>query len=126
MPFTIGLDYGTGSVRAILVNTATGEEVATSTFDYPHGVGGVVISKKDPNLARQHPADYEAGAIATVKAVLKAGAKRKVKPEQVIAIGVDTTGSTPIPVNADGVPLALTKKFKNDPNAYAWLWKDHT
>ncbi len=126
MPYTIGLDYGTGSVRAILVNTTTGEEVATSTFDYPHGVGGVVISKKDPNLARQHPADYEAGAIATVKAVLKAGAKRKVKPEQVIAIGVDTTGSTPIPVNTAGVPLALTKKFKNDPNAYAWLWKDHT
>ena len=85
----------------------------------------MVISQKDPNLARQHPADYEAGAIAAVGGVLKAAAK-KVKPEQVIGIGVDTTGSTPIPVDAEGVPLGITKRFKNDPNAYAWLWKDHT
>ena len=124
--YTIGLDYGTGSVRAILVNTATGEEVATSVFDYPHGVGGVVISERDPNLARQHPADYEAGAIATVQAVLKAGAKKGVKVEEIIGIGVDTTGSTPIPVDAAGMPLALDKKFADDVNAYAWLWKDHT
>ncbi len=125
--YTIGLDYGTGSVRAVLINTANGHELAAATYDYPHGVGGVVISKKDPNLARQHPADYEAGAIATVRAVLKAAAKKKgFKPEQVVGIGVDTTGSTPIPVDAEGTPLGLTKKFKNDPDAYAWLWKDHT
>jgi L-ribulokinase len=125
--YTIGLDYGTGSVRAVLINTANGQEIAASVFEYPHGVGGVVISKKDPNLARQHPADYEEGAIATVKGVLKQAKKKKgFKPEQVVGIGVDTTGSTPIPVNADGTPLALTKRFKNDPNAYAWLWKDHT
>jgi L-ribulokinase len=126
--YTIGLDYGTGSVRAVLINTASGEEIAAHVFDYPHGVGGVVISKKDPNLARQHPADYEEGAIATVKGVLKQAAKKKkgFKPDQVVGIGVDTTGSTPIPVDAEGTPLALSKKFKNDPNAYAWLWKDHT
>ena len=124
--FTIGLDYGTGSVRAVLINTTTGQEIAAAVDDYPHGVAGVVISPKDPNLARQHPADYEAGAIATVKAVLKAGAKKKIKPEQIIGIGVDTTGSTPIPVDANGTPLAFDKRFKKNPNAYAWLWKDHT
>jgi L-ribulokinase len=125
--YTIGLDYGTGSVRGVLINTATGEEVAAHVFDYPHGVGGVVISKKDPNLARQFPADYEAGAIAAVKGVLKAGTKKKgFQADQVIGVGVDTTGSTPIPVDAAGTPLALSKRFKNDPNAYAWLWKDHT
>src|SRR5215469_6773208 len=102
MPYTLGLDYGTGSVRAILVNAQTGEEVATSTFDYPHGVAGVVISERDPNLARQHPADYEAGAIATIQAVLKDAAKKGIKAEEVIGIGVDTTGSTPIPVDAKG------------------------
>jgi L-ribulokinase len=125
--YTIGLDYGTGSVRAVLINTTTGAEVAAHVYDYPHGVGGVVISKKDPNLARQFPGDYEIGAITAVKSVLKAaGRKKGFKPEQVIGIGVDTTGSTPIPVDATGTPLALTKRFKNDPNAYAWLWKDHT
>jgi len=125
--YTIGLDYGTGSVRAVLINTANGQEIAASTFDYPHGVGGVVISKKDPNLARQHPQDYEDGALATVKGVLKAAKKKKgFSADQVVGIGVDTTGSTPIPVDAEGTPLSLTKKFKNDLAALAWLWKDHT
>lgn len=126
MPYTIGLDYGTNSVRAILVSIA-GEEIATSVFDYPHGAAGVVISPRDPNLARQHPADYEAGAEATIKAVLKEGReKRGAKPDEVIGIGVDTTGSTPLPVDASGTPLAYDKRFADDPNALAWLWKDHT
>jgi L-ribulokinase len=124
--YTLGLDYGTGSVRAILVNSTTGEEVAASTFDYPHGTAGVVISDRDPNLARQHPRDYETGAETTIKSVLKAAAKKGVKPEEIIGIGVDTTGSTPLPVDAAGIPLAYDKKFENDVNAYAWLWKDHT
>ncbi len=124
--YTIGLDYGTGSVRAILVST-TGEEVAAHVYDYPHGAAGVVISDRDPNLARQHPRDYETGAEAAVKGVLKEGAEKKgVKPEEIIGIGVDTTGSTPLPVDAHGVPLAYDKRFENDPNALAWLWKDHT
>ncbi|HEY2881049.1 MAG TPA: ribulokinase, partial [Pirellulales bacterium] len=124
--YTIGLDYGTGSVRAILVST-TGEEVAAHTYDYPHGAAGVVISQRDPNLARQHPRDYETGAEAAVQGVLKEGAKLKgVRPEEIIGIGVDTTGSTPLPVDAHGVPLAYDKKFEDNPNALAWLWKDHT
>ena len=124
--FTIGLDYGTGSVRAILVNTSTGKEIATAVFNYPRGKDGVMISASDPNLARQHPADYHEGAITTVRSVLKQAAKHKIKPEQVVGIGVDTTGSTPIPVDAAGVPLAFDKRFKKDVDALAWLWKDHT
>ncbi|HEY2761061.1 MAG TPA: ribulokinase [Pirellulales bacterium] len=124
--YTIGLDYGTGSVRALLVST-TGEEIAASVFDYPHGVAGVVISERDPNVARQHPRDYELGAETTIKAVLKEGREKSgVRSEDVIGIGVDTTGSTPLPVDAAGMPLAYDKRFENDPNSYAWLWKDHT
>jgi len=125
--YTIGLDYGTNSVRALLVDTANGREVATDVWNYRHGTEGVILSN-DPNLARQHPADYVRGAEATVKAVLSR-AKRKVKgfrPEQVIGIGVDTTGSTPLPVGRDGEPLAFQRAFARDPAAMAWLWKDHT
>ena len=109
--YTIGLDYGTGTVRAILVSTA-GEEIAAHVFDYPHGAAGVVISDRDPNLARQHPRDYETGAEAAIKGVLKEGDEKKgVRPEDVIGIGVDTTGSTPLPVDSHGVPLAYDKRF---------------
>ena len=125
--YTIGLDFGTNSVRAIVVDAADGREVATSVWNYAHGTQGVILSK-DPNLARQHPADYVKGTELTVRRVL-AGAKKVVKgfaPEQVVGIGVDTTGSTPLPVDADGRPLAFCKALSKDPAAMAWLWKDHT
>ena len=125
--YTIGLDYGTNSVRALIVNVANGAEIASAVWEYAHGTHGVILSR-DPNLARQHPADYVKGAEVTIKSAL-ASAKRSVrgfKPEQVIGIGVDTTGSTPLPVDANGQPLAFHKKFANNPAAMAWLWKDHT
>jgi L-ribulokinase len=125
--YAVGLDYGTNSVRALVVNAANGCEVATSVWDYEHGDAGVILSR-DPNLARQHPADYLKGAEVAIKKAL-AGAKKSVRgfrPEQVVGIGVDTTGSTPLPVDANGQPLAFNKKFANNPDAMAWLWKDHT
>ena len=125
--YTIGLDYGTNSVRALIVNVANGAEVATAVWGYSHGTAGVILSR-DPNLARQYPADYLTGAEITIKQAL-ATAKKTVKgfkPEQVIGIGVDTTGSTPLPVDANGQPLVFQKKFANNPAAMAWLWKDHT
>lgn len=125
--FTIGLDYGTNSVRTLIVNTANGKEVASAVWNYEHGTQGVILSR-DPNLARQHPADYVRGAEETIKKALGM-AKRAVrgfKPEQVIGIGVDTTGSTPLPVDANGRPLAFDKRFAKEPAAMAWLWKDHT
>ena len=125
--YTLGLDYGTNSVRSIIVNTANGREVATAVWNYSHGTQGVILSR-DPNLARQHPADYVTGAENTIKRAL-AMARRSVrgfKPEDVIGIGVDTTGSTPLPVDRDGRPLALDRRFARNPAAMAWLWKDHT
>ena len=125
--YSIGLDYGTNSVRTLIVNTANGREVATAVWNYEHGHQGVILSR-DPNLARQHPADYVKGAEVTLKKGL-AMAKRQVrgfKPEQIIGIGVDTTGSTPLPVDAYGGPLALARRFARNPAAMAWLWKDHT
>src|SRR5512138_4045785 len=110
--YVIGLDYGTNSVRTLIVNTANGREVASAVWNYAHGEQGVILSR-DPNLARQHPADYVTGAEITItKAVaLARRAVRGFKPEQIIGIGVDTTGSTPIPVDRNGRPLALDRKF---------------
>lgn len=125
--YTIGLDYGTNSVRCLIVNVANGAEVAAAVWGYSHGTEGVILSR-DPNLARQHPGDYLKGAKVTIQQAL-ATAKKTVKgfePEQVIGIGVDTTGSTPLPVGKDGQPLVFQKKFANNPAAMAWLWKDHT
>ena len=125
--YTIGLDYGTNSVRALIVNVTNGAEIAAAVWTYAHGTQGVILAR-DPNLARQHPADYVNGAEITIKQSL-ALAKKSVKgfsPDQVIGIGVDTTGSTPLPVDANGQPLAFQKKFANQPAAMAWLWKDHT
>ena len=125
--YAIGLDYGTNSARAIVVNVANGAEAGTAVWNYQHGTAGVILSR-DPNLARQHPADYVQGAEKAIKGAL-ADAAKHVKgfcPCEVIGIGVDTTGSTPLPVDADGVPLAFDHRFANDPAAMAWLWKDHT
>jgi L-ribulokinase len=125
--YTLGLDYGTNSVRALIVNTANGKEVATAVWGYEHGTAGVILGR-DPNLARQHPADYVEGAEVTIKKALAIAKKtvRGFKPEQIIGIGVDTTGSTPLPVDAKGRPLAFDKRFSTNPAAMAWLWKDHT
>ena len=125
--YTIGLDYGTNSVRALVVNIANGGEIAAATWTYAHGTQGIILSR-DPNLARQHPLDYVKGAEVTIKQAL-AWAKKAVKnflPAQVIGIGVDTTGSTPLPVDKHGRPLAFDKKFTGNLAALAWLWKDHT
>lgn len=125
--YTIGLDYGTNSVRALIVNVFNGKEIANVVWNYEHGEKGVILSK-DPNLARQHPADYVKGAEVTIKEALSQ-ARANVKgfdANQVIGVGVDTTGSTPIPVDRHGRPLAFDARFRNNPAAMAWLWKDHT
>jgi len=125
--YAIGLDYGTNSVRTLIVNAANGREIATAVWGYEHGESGVILAR-DPNLARQNPADYIKGAEVTIKKAL-AGARKSTsgfRPEQVIGIGVDTTGSTPIPVDRNGRPLAFDKRFAKNPAAMAWLWKDHT
>jgi L-ribulokinase len=125
--FSIGVDYGTNSVRALVVDIATGAEVATAVFDYPSGNDGILLDPNDPNLARQHPADYIEGFYRSVgQAVREASKIDGFSAEQVVGIGLDTTGSTPIPVSKEGVALAMLDKFKNNLAAHAWLWKDHT
>lgn len=125
--YAIGVDYGTNSVRALLVDTADGSEIASCVYNYPSGDAGILLDPKDPNLARQNPADYIDGFYHTVRKVVAAAKKiRGFSPDQVIGIGVDTTGSTPIPVDREGTPLALKPEFKKDLAAHAWLWKDHT
>ncbi|MGI6494826.1 MAG: ribulokinase [Kiritimatiellia bacterium] len=125
--YAIGVDYGTNSCRALLVDIRDGTELATHVFPYPAGEAGIILDPKDPNLARQNPADYIQGFLACVKAVVKQAKKIKgFDPGKVVGIGVDTTGSTPIPVDAKGRPLAMTRKFAKNPAAHAWLWKDHT
>jgi len=124
--YVIGLDYGTNSVRALLVSLADGTEVGTSTWNYAHGENAILLAR-DPNLARQHPADYLEGALQTIVGALEqAKSVEGFSPSQVVGIGVDNTGSTPIPVDANGKPLAFDPRFEGNLNALAWLWKDHT
>ena len=128
MPYTIGLDYGTNSVRCLIVDVTNGNELGTAVYEYETGEVGIILDPADHNLARQNPADYIKGIEVTVKAAI-AEAKNAVKdfdPKQIIGIGIDTTGSTPIPVDKNGTPLGMLDAFKDNPNAHAWLWKDHT
>jgi len=126
--YSLGLDYGTNSVRALLVNTNNGREVTTYVHNYKRGVDGIILDRKNHNLARQDPQDYVESMEICIKQVINQ-TKKKIKnfsPGEIIGIGVDTTGSTPIPVDEKGQPLSFRKEFRNNPNAMAWLWKDHT
>jgi len=125
--FTIGVDYGTNSVRAVVIDCANGHEAGSSVFNYPSGHQGILLDPNDHNLARQNPADYVQGLEATVTGALAAAKGYDgFSIDRVIGIGVDTTGSTPIPVDAQCQPLAFSPEFKGNLNAKAWLWKDHT
>ncbi|TPW29067.1 ribulokinase [Martelella alba] len=125
--FSIGLDYGTNSVRALVVGCDDGFEYGTHVFNYPSGDQGVLLDPANPLLARQSPADYLAGLEASVKGALAAASSHPdFSPERVVGIGVDTTGSSPLPVDAENRALAMDPRFTDNLNAYCWLWKDHT
>lgn len=121
--FVIGVDFGTDSVRSILVHAGDGTEIASAVYHYPRWKKGLYC---DPsaNRFRQHPADYIEGIETTIKACLeKAGG---MVAAAVKAISVDTTGSTPVAVDHTGTPLALLPGLEDNPNAMFVLWKDHT
>ncbi|MBN1457126.1 MAG: ribulokinase [Sedimentisphaerales bacterium] len=115
-------------MRCVVVDTTNGRELGTSVYEYPSGQAGILLDPADHNLARQNPADYLKGLETTINQAMKQAKKTDASfdPAKVIGIGVDTTGSTPIPVDADGTPLAMKDQFRDNLNAYVWLWKDHT
>ncbi|WP_025141937.1 ribulokinase [Pedobacter jeongneungensis] len=122
--YVIGVDYGTDSVRSVLVDTANGKEISASVFLYPRWQKGLYC-KPAVNQFRQHPLDYIEGLTHTIKDCLaKAGGSEIA--HLVKGISVDTTGSSPVAVDATGTPLALTPGFEENPNAMFVLWKDHT
>ena len=121
--YVIGVDYGTDSVRSIVVNASSGEELAFSVFYYPRWKKQMYCNASQ-NQFRQHPLDYLEGLEATLQDCLHqvgAAVARNVK-----GIAIDTTGSTPVAVDASGTPLCLLPAFENNPNAMFVLWKDHT
>jgi L-ribulokinase len=120
----IGVDYGTDSVRSILVNAKTGKELASSIFPYPRWAKGLYCNAAQ-NQFRQHPLDYVEGLEHTIKSCIEQAGGAAIA-KNVKAIAVDTTGSTPVAVNAQGVPLALTPGYEENPDAMFVLWKDHT
>ena len=121
--YVIGLDYGTDSVRSVVVDTGNGETVGISVFEYPRWKKGLFC---DPsaNRFRQHPLDYIEGMEFSVKEALKGLPSNIIS--NIVGITVDTTGSTPVAVDKNGVPLSLMQGFENDPDAMFVLWKDHT
>ena len=126
--YALGLDYGTNSCRSLLVDIDSGKELGSVVFPYPSGNLGILTDPADPNVARQNPQDYLDGMVEIITGALAQA--RKSNPDfdaaDVMGIGIDTTGSTVIPVDEAGIPLALKDDFKDNLNAYVWLWKDHT
>ena len=126
--YALGLDFGTNSARALIADLEDGREVGTAVFPYPSGNSGIQLDDSDPNIARQNPADYIAGIEISVLGAVAAAKKNDPDFDslRIIGIGVDTTGSSPMPVDSNGTPLAFHPEFKNNLNALVWLWKDHT
>ena len=123
--YTIGVDYGSLSGRAVLVNVQTGEEVASSVYEYPHAVMDEELwdgTKLGADWALQHPQDYLDVLKKTIPAVL---AESKIDPADVIGVGTDFTACTILPVKADGTPLCFLPEFEHNPHAYVKMWKHH-
>jgi L-ribulokinase len=123
--YTFGIDFGTLSGRAVLVDTRDGREVVSTTFDYPHGVLDVTLpsgKRLPPEWALQHPQDYLDVFTHTIPEALRISG---IAPNDVVGIGIDFTASSPMPVKADGTPLCFLDAYKNQPHAYVKLWKHH-
>ncbi|MBN1965013.1 MAG: ribulokinase [Anaerolineae bacterium] len=123
--YTIGIDFGTLSGRAVLIDARNGEEIAAAVLDYKHGVMDDHLPsgrKLPPEWALQHPQDYLDVLTTTVPAVLR---QSGIDPAEVVGVGIDFTASSPLPVKADGTPLCFLSEYANEPHAYVKLWKHH-
>lgn len=124
--YSIGVDYGTQSGRAVLVEVGTGKEVATAVKEYTHGVMDEYLpdgtTKLEHDWALQHPADYLEVLQITIPEVLE---KANVSNEDVIGVGIDFTACTVLPIDKNGIPLCFLPEFKQNPHSYVKLWKHH-
>lgn len=123
--YTIGIDFGTLSARAIILDAVTKLEVAEAVFEYPHGVMDKTLpggGKLEAQSALQHPRDYLEALTKLIKDLLFSSG---LSAEDISAIGIDFTSCTILPVYADGTPLCFDEKFKDEPHAYVKLWKHH-
>jgi L-ribulokinase len=118
-PAVLGIDIGTSSCRAVVIDLADGDILAEGVSGYRSGSGGVITDPAMRGLARQEPRDYRTALIAAVRACRPGAA-------EILAIGVDSTGSSVLPVDARGRALVESDRFAANPNAQVWLWKDHT
>ncbi|MEJ1998126.1 MAG: hypothetical protein P8X76_08235 [Maritimibacter sp.] len=118
----LGLDFGSDSVRAVVVRVADGAELASGVAEYERWMQGKYCDPTKQKY-RQHPSDYMESMTSAVRSALS---ELSATPPKIVGIGVDTTGSSPIPVADDGVALALKDGFSEDPDAMCILWKDHT
>lgn len=121
--YSIGVDFGTDSVRTIIVDVTDGQEIANAVFAYPRWRDQLFCDRSKSQF-RQHPLDYIEGLEQTVTSCLKKAGD--VVRRNIVAISMGTTGSTPAAVDKQGRPLALDPEFSSDPDAMFWLWKDHT
>ncbi len=127
MTFTLGLDYGTNSVRALVIRCRDGKEYGSCVVGYASGAQGVLLDPRDHHLARQHPGDYLTGLEKAVRGALaEASGQKDFSASKIVGIGVDTTGSSPLPVDAENRALGMQPKWRKNLNAQCWLWKDHT
>jgi L-ribulokinase len=124
--YAVGVDFGTESGRAVLVDVSTGRELASSVYQYVHGVIDKTLPDTTISLesdwALQDPNDYLSVFKTTIPAVL---AQSGVKPDDVIGIGIDFTSCTMLPTTADGTPLCFLPRWRNNPHAWVKLWKHH-
>ena len=127
--YTLGVDFGTLSARAVLARVADGAVIASAAMDYPHGVitgqlpGGAAL---DPMAALADHTDYVLGLKTTMREAVRSGIAAGVDPGRIIAIGLDATASTFLPVDAAGTPLSEKGETRNHPHAWMKLWKHHS
>ena len=125
MKYTIGVDFGTLSARAVLLEVPSGREAAAAVYEYPHGVMDEQLPsgrRLPQDWALQNPQDYLEALGHTIPAVLR---EADVSPDDVIGVGTDFTACTVLPVKADGTPLCFLPQWKDEPHAYVKLWKHH-
>lgn len=123
--YALGLDFGTLSVRALLMDIASGEEIAVDVYEYPHGVMEKELhtGEKLPfGFALQHPQDYIDGLQIVIRGAMEKG---NVNPCDVVGIGIDVTAASVLPIKRDTTPLSMLEEFANEPHAYIKLWKHH-